>query len=229
MAIAIYASGYVDSGTTGNQGTYTVSFNVGTGSNRLLLASVSIADSASADISAISYNSVSMGTADVSQRNTNSDYSLSKIYHLVAPATGANTFSFTTSGNCDCSVVLIALTGVNQTTPIRNTQKATGNSGTLALTISSATNDLVIDNGTDYYTSGTTSTTGTGQSLILDHRCVSGSATGVEGATSQTPGGSVTTIGWTIANTRQWAYTAVSVEPAAAAGATNVVRNVRFF
>lgn len=97
--------------------------------------------------SSVTYNAVSM-TQIWSAAGT---YSASAGFHLVAPATGANTVAVTLSGSNSgfvggCGIGLI---GVNQTTPFGTAVTATGSSTNPSLTVtdfSSATDpDVILD------------------------------------------------------------------------------------
>jgi len=104
------------------QGTFTISHN----SNGDVLSVFFGLGSAGTDyLSSITYNGVALVFVD-SQANFDVDRMVTE-YRLVAPAAGVNNLSYTTdTTNRRVTTIVRSLSGVDQTTPIRNTQKGAG-------------------------------------------------------------------------------------------------------
>ncbi|NTU69317.1 hypothetical protein HGB13_00595 [bacterium] len=111
MAIAYQESASLGTDNTGL--TWTVSYTVATGTNRILFVGASDVVAASSDITGITYGGVSM--TKVAQGRAGSDR-YSTLWMLVNPASGANNivFSRTTSGSY-IEAVAISYSGANQT------------------------------------------------------------------------------------------------------------------
>ncbi|KKL23722.1 hypothetical protein LCGC14_2422540, partial [marine sediment metagenome] len=101
-------------------------------------------------------------------------------------------------------------TGVDQSEPFQNTTNAAGTSTTPSITVSSATNDLVLDN--------VAQDGGTGSSMAPDsgtERYDDDSGTDVGGAGSTEAGAASVTKNWTLGASARWAHVGGSVSQGA--------------
>ena len=127
--------------------TNTTSFSHTTsGSDRLLLAFVSLYATGNPDVSAITYNGVGMTKiTEMSYEFNTNRFLETQVYRLVAPATGSNTLSITFAGTyIDTGVSVISYTGVDQTTPIGATGTNSGNIDPTVTFTTSNSNSLVV-------------------------------------------------------------------------------------
>lgn len=123
MAIALDATSgvtYVGTGTGGSL-SHTCS-----GSDRILFAGV-VGQITTDTLTAITYNSVAMTLID--KILCPSDRYI-YLYYLIAPDTGAHNIAVSFSGSTDIAIGGVSYTGVDQTTPIDGTAKATTTAAT---------------------------------------------------------------------------------------------------
>jgi len=90
-----------------------------TGSNLVLIAGITV--DRSVTISSFQYNGVNMTLIDSQNDGTHFQF----LYRLVAPATGTHNISVTLSAAARWSMFGLSLTGVDQTTPLGTSKKAT--------------------------------------------------------------------------------------------------------
>jgi hypothetical protein len=113
------------------------------GSNRLLVVGVSVSnDSATLTCS---YNSVSMTSAGKIHSN-NQNAGFVQMFYLANPDAG--TYNVSVSGQGTSTYFIagsISFNGVNQSTPIRNNATNYGSGDTPTITITSATDNMVVD------------------------------------------------------------------------------------
>ena len=139
MAIAFDASSGVTYVTTGTSASLS---HTCTGSDRILFVGV-IGQITTDVISGVTYNSVSMTLVD--KILCPSDRYI-YLYYLIAPATGTNNITVTASSSTDLAFGGVSYTGVDQTSPIDGTAKATAtvtNSLTSTVTTTTA-NDWIV-------------------------------------------------------------------------------------
>lgn len=118
MAVSYNASQVIVNQSSANSTSVSVAVNCGVGSNRLLLAQSRAINNS---VSAASYNGAGMTNAG--------SYSGLKMWRLIAPTTGSNTLTFTTSSTYTGVYASIAsFNGVDQTTPLGTTSTAGGTS-----------------------------------------------------------------------------------------------------
>lgn len=119
---------------------HTLSHTV-TGSNLYLLVGVSLVGSVGRTVTGITYNGVALSSLG---NIANSVTYRTELWGLVAPATGAHNVVISTGGPGSTIVAgAISFTGVDQTTPTSGFATATGNSANPAVTVASATGDMV--------------------------------------------------------------------------------------
>jgi hypothetical protein len=152
------AAGHTDTPTTGVVESWS---HTCTGSDRLLLVGVAIGVQAGSGGTpnndsttiTVTYNGVSMTDAGPSQVHANGGTSgFVQVFYLVAPATGANTVSVTSTGYNGGSLFFtstagaMSFTGVDQASPLRNVDGTTGNSTSASNTVTAGTtNEMVFD------------------------------------------------------------------------------------
>lgn len=208
MAIALDAA--TSSSSTASS-TLTFSHTVA-GSDRVLMVGVSWQTGAvnNATVTGVTYNGVAMTLVDEQAPPDPFNQTLgASLWRLVAPATGTHNVVITISNTSD--VILggaTSWTGVDQTTPLGTSAKATAQSGTTAtVNVSSATGEVVVDVviGLDPISVGAGQTSRYATTGI-----------GLTGAGSSEPGAGTVTMSWTVAN-YAWRIVAVPLKPVAAA------------
>lgn len=145
-------NGYDNSGGTTNLGaqttggTTTFSFTVGSGSNRLLIVSISTWNNGGtgAGCSGVTYNGTSM-TA-VGNGVANGQF-YTEQWRLVAPASGTANIVATVSGKTDkLGLGAVSFSGMDQTTGIDVSTSATGTSGTVTASLTTtAISEYIVD------------------------------------------------------------------------------------
>ena len=107
----------------------------------LYVATGSGVNNSDADVTGVTYNSVSTseleeGVAPVNRQSLTA-------FGLVAPASGFNTVAVSLAAESDHATMLASYTGVDQTTPLGNTGFVSANITNPTITISSATGEVV--------------------------------------------------------------------------------------
>jgi hypothetical protein len=118
--IALDGTTTTDSNTTGT--TCSFAHTTGAGSNRLLVARVYLHDATG--LGTPTYNAVST-TSAISISNASSNDTVA-IYYLIAPASGANTFTASWSNNSAYACAVSTYTGAHQTTVLRDANSGNG-------------------------------------------------------------------------------------------------------
>lgn len=186
MAVA-----YNTATSAGVSGTTSVSFShTASGTDRLAMPACGAWPGTNAP-SSVTYGGNSCTL--VGSRNFATNNERASLYSFVAPSTSAQTVEFTftesvSEGYCGC----ISLTGVNQTTPTSGVQDnaASGSISSISVTVSSATDDLVVDI-LSHFTAGSAPTVGANQTSRW-----SGNTNGGYGMCSTEPGGTSITMSW---------------------------------
>lgn len=114
------------------------------GSHRLAVVGVSWGLNA-ATISSITYGGVPMSQV-VTRNNTTKNVQIA-LWKLVAPPTGTQTIVVTFSSSVGGNIMAgaVGFTGVDQTTPTGTPMSSTGGGNSIATTVTSGTNEVVID------------------------------------------------------------------------------------
>jgi hypothetical protein len=172
-------------------------------------------------VSASSWNSVALTKID-SQINGINGYAT--MWYLLAPATGAHTFSITLDGSSHrCGFDLLYLSGAHQSTPFGTVSKTSGSSTSMSLTITDgAVGDMVIDLGFLHQAAGAPSPSVTGgQTSDMSGAGGGGSTASTDPylVGSHVAGAASVTPGWSWTGSFAFAYMAIDVKAAAAAGA----------
>ena len=233
MTLQVNAQGIAfDSASSANTGAGTTasltwSHTVGaSGVNRILIVGVSIRNSASQTVSAVTYNGVAL--TQVGQ-TTNSTNARVELWRLIAPATGAHNIIVTLSAAARFVAGAASFTGVSQTPALAlgGYFSATGNTPTPTVTVDSvAEGQLVIDTIANNNLANATAApcVGAGQTQRWSDRTtnnVAGNNTPGAGSTEPAPvGGGSVTMTWTLqgcsgTNNRQWASGAVALKQGA--------------
>lgn len=135
-------------------------------------------------------------------------------FYLIAPATGANNVVTTWAATMDEVVSgSISMTGVHQTTAIGTAATANGTSATPSVNVSSASDELVVDNV--YYGHTASATAGAGQTKQWERLNI---GTYSSGTGSTETGAATTTMSWTITSA-PWNIGAVPFKPVGASTA----------
>lgn len=162
-------------------------------------------------IQTVTYAGASCSALDSSTDGTNAVRA--STYQKIAPATGVNNvvITFVSPLNHSSSAGAQMFNGTNQTTPFANVQKATGNSGTASVTLTSIG---AANSGSDAVaaTPSTSINTPTQTQSFVDNNpswCVGG---------SHAAGNASRTFQWTITAANIWASIAFEVQAPAAGG-----------
>jgi hypothetical protein len=144
-----------------------------------------------------------------------------ELFYLVAPATGANTVSYTASATGDLGGGSVSFTGVDQTTPVANTATNFGTGTSVTLSVTNASGNMVVDamaSGSDIFSSN--------QTIRWNQFLNNNGAAGNSAQSTSASTGSVS-MGYTIADD-WWGTIGTSVQAAAVTPAvtTDSVTNV---
>lgn len=153
--------------------------------------------------SSVTYNGDAV-TLQVSREN--SGYG-SFIYTRANPDVGTANVVVNWAGSTDATVTVLGYKKTHNTTPVSGADFAEGTSTSPAVTITSATGSVVIDCLGWYSWIATASATGgqTEQSNLT--------VGDIGGAVSTKAGAASVNMAWTISTSREWAHTAISVNP----------------
>lgn len=219
MAITIDNTGQSNSASSGI--TVVISdFVVGSGSERYLLVGVSLNNHASEGPTQV--DSVTFGVTSLTRIDSVaiSDDGLVEIWELIAPANDTRDITITVDRNPNGSAFVagaMAFEGVHQDTPTRTpwTEAISDEGSSVTLDITSAVGELVFDTVSCEYTpAGITVGADQTERWGIDVNAVHD----INGYGSTEPGASTVTMSWS-GDLTDWALGAVSIRPAAAAGA----------
>lgn len=193
MAIANDGTGIDNTKGLGTTASIT-SFTVGTGSNRLLVASMCFASQGVASVAA-TWNSVALTQA---QRMDNA---LGSLQHwvLINPTSGNLTFSASWTTSCNFTLALSEYSGADQTTGFQSADNSTasGTSTAVSIVVTSTTDGATVAstlNGTNTYSAETQT-----QIFRLLQGTVATDGTFALGGTSNTHGFTISSSGAWIA------------------------------
>lgn len=209
------------SSSSASTSSLTFSHTPGTGNNRLLLVAVGVgATTPTGDpptITAATFGGtpLTLVTSRVSGSGGTGDDTISYLYRLVSPGSGAANVVISLSGAGSIVAGASTYTGVDPTTPLGTAVVASGSGGTASVTVSAATGQLVF--GTVSWDEQPTITVPGDQTPRWN---ITGGASGaVSGAASTEPGATSVTHSYTSNNTQDWALIAVPIRPASSAAA----------
>ena len=195
---------------TGTASPLTTTHNPG-GTNRFMLALISGHEPGVA--SPIEVTSITFGAATFSKVGTveNGTVVRVEVWKLDSePATGADTVTVNFANITRAAVTIITFTGVNQTTPLGTLATATGSSTAASVSVTSATDELVVDAASSHRNPSVALTVDgsqTERSNLVVTRLTLG--------TSTEAGAASVSMDWTVAPSNAWAIAGVSVKPAA--------------
>lgn len=193
-----------DTAATNASDTYSQTIQA-TNDNRVLVVGVALVGSTT--VSSVC-TVVSGGTSRCLSRAVaanNSTSVRSEIWYLVDPPTGTNTVTVTFGASVLHMIGGMVVPGVDQRTPIRGFNSATGNSTTPSVAVTSATGDIVL--GVVASAVNTSCTIGTGETVRWN-----AGATGLRGAGFTEAGAASVTIAPTCGSAA-WVITGVSLQP----------------
>ncbi len=190
----------------GDVETLTWSHNSGTGSNRLLVVSVSLL-SPSKPVATVTYQGATL--TFFGARNNADNTARVEFWYLVAPPTGAGNVVVRRTDDDKMIAGAVTLTGVNQTTPLGAFVSAASNGSTTpSVGRTSAVGDLVVD--AIATKGGTVKGVGAGQT----HRWNANYEADFDGAVSTEPGAAAVIMSSTLSESSKWVIGTVSVKPA---------------
>lgn len=188
----------------------TVSLNVSTANDRILIAWGSCESSAAStncNLVSMTFNSVSLTCLNDIQQDNQRIHGC----YLIAPDEGTHNLVYTQqAGGAEIKVSYIVLNGVNQVEPEAN-ETAVGNGTTsVSLNITTQTNGAWIVESA--VSGNSTSTPDVANSQTVRYE-LNGDDYSKEGATKEIASAGVQTVGWTDAATNDWVQSAFSVAP----------------
>lgn len=190
------------------------------GSDRVLYALLEF-DATAVTVSSVTYNGAAL-TSVGRVAGAGSFGGVVEIWRRIAPSTGANNIVANFSANTDIVGGGHSFTGADQTTPNGTFTSATGTSTAPSVSITSASDEIVIDGVLHTHSTGGTPTlsVGAGQTQRWN---ATPSVWIVGGGSTEAGAGSVT-MSWTASPSDPWAIAGVSVKPAAGGAVTTPPR-----
>ncbi|MCX6225143.1 MAG: hypothetical protein NTV01_10425, partial [Bacteroidia bacterium] len=217
VAHAVTSSGFFNTA----RATFTVSHGTVAGTNRIMIVGISYNDPADAiNVTGVTYGTQTLSQLGIRLKNASGSKPTVDIWYIAAPTVGTANVTVTWSGNVGAGVVGVSTyTNVNQTSPFGTAVTATGNSTAPSVTVTSATNDLVIDvigEGDNSNQMGV----GANQTERWNREAnFSGSSTWDHtGGGSSEAGAASVTMSWTENVSIRWAIKAVPLNPASLPG-----------
>jgi hypothetical protein len=180
------------------------------GTDRLMLVGISINDDNLEIVASVTYNGVALSkVGSIDNSRSSGDDARVEIWRLIAPATGTHDVVITFSAPLSEQAVagVMTFTGADQTSPLGPFVSAENDPSPAAVTVSSATGDLVFGVVASEYGAITTDP---GQTERWDIRAGSSST---YGAGSTKAGAPSVTLKWTIGCDAHWAAAGVSIRP----------------
>ena len=218
-AVAAGTVTFVATGSGTSSGTsITLSHTIASGSQRALVVGVSTQDQGFIGWPV----SVKYGDQDMTLQATELRGNMrASLFKLAAPLVGTADIVAVFGHSMD-GIVMGATnwTGVYQSEVLRNSASANGSSTTPSVTVSSATNDVVVDCVAVLEGSASTATVGSGQT----QRWNANAGTAVKGAGSHEAGAASVVMDWSLDASKAWATVGASLRPGAL-GAANADLN----
>jgi hypothetical protein len=205
-----FVIGASETGTPGTSGTTSWTHTpVGTPTAAAVLVSFySGGGTTGTTISSVTYGGTNMGAAAVTQNAPGGTGDTSQIFCLPNPPAGAKTinvnWSNPSAGGQYQNDWSVTVTGSNTSSCFSHVNSAAGTGTALSTSITSATNELIIDVA-DVSNAGPTMTPGGGQTQIG-----STTNTSISGAISRKPGTASTTMSWTSSVSAAWTQAVAS-------------------
>ena len=191
---------------TGTGSSITISHTT-SGSQRLMLVGVSMANPSTRTVSSVTYDGVSLSNVGSTANPANG--ARVEIWKLVPPNTGTHNVVVTLSGSNAATVGVMTFTGVDQTTPLGTYASGSGDATSGSATASSATGELVFD---------VVSVKDTDQNLVPGGSQTEGwdlyIATDANGGGSTAAGASSVVMSWSWTSGTDWAIGTVPIKPA---------------
>lgn len=205
MAVAFDAVGPGATGIGDNPVTSLTWSHTCTGTNLLLTAGVAagVPGTDTTVTTTVTYNGIAMTSAGKIHSN-NDIHGYVELFYLVAPPTGANTVAVTANTAVALECGSVSFTGVDQSNPVAGATTSFGFSTAPSITVSSATDNMVVDAAC----SGS-AITGSGKTSRWIQNLNGGSGAG-NGAQSTAAGAGSVTMSYTAGND-WWGMVAMSV------------------
>ncbi len=207
-------------GLSASTNSLSVSHTTGGGTNRLMLVMVTTGLSSGTlpTVSGITYGGQSLTLVNAI---SNGGLVRSEIWKLVNPPIGTANAVLSLSTSNPVTATVITYTGVDQTTPLgTSVTGGNGKGNSFSLTVSSATNELIVDSFAvdgDATNTAPTPSAGSGQTILENIK----PAIYLNGSVSSKAGASSTTMSWSWTGPKQQpAGVAVPIRPATGGGNT---------
>ncbi len=193
-----------------NDDALTFSHQVASGSNRLLVVSVAVAEK---DTSVVSVSYAGLPLSLITSGRGDKDDGDLEIWGRIAPPVGTSNVVVTLTKKRHMVGGAVSFANVHQTTPFGTPSLAQDKSALASATVSSAAGEVVFA-GLVVNGDVNTATPGTGQSLLWQIQEGSGGK-GALGAGSTKPGATSVTVSWTLNKNTAWAIVAIPIRPVA--------------
>ena len=207
----VIASDNVETRTRNNSSSASWNHRI-TGTDPFLIVAISMG-TISESVTSITYAGVALTKAAEQNQSGSPDVRV-ELWYLAAPATGNNSVNVTLTGNARFVASSASFTGVDQVTPIEDTDTGTDAAPTVQVTTTS-NNAWVVDVLAQERSTPTPSV-GAGQTQLWSNSSGGSASQRVYGAGSSegpvSPVGAVT-MSWSFGMGRNWAAAAVAIKP----------------
>ncbi|QDV46217.1 hypothetical protein Enr13x_61260 [Stieleria neptunia] len=198
-------------------GSDSTSFDVGAGTDQLLLVSVSFGEDKGNEVSNITFNGV--GLTKIGSRQ-DADKARVEIWALVNPASGNQTLNVTYSGTAHegAAVGLMSFNDVDQSTPLGAFASAKGDSTSQSVTVATAPTDIVFgvlaySDSNDYEFTADTG---------IERWETFVGKTNATASTQSVAGTLSVNAQWSTSNNSTWAAAGISIKSATVSGAPSI-------
>jgi len=191
-----------------NTNNLTWSHTIGSGSNRILIISVSNRDG-NKTVTSVTYGGTAL--TQIGFQNGPGNQNRTSLWKLLAPPTGTASIVVTLSGSVNVVGGAVSFDNVDQTTPHGTFVSANGTSTTASVNVTSAAGEVVIDTAT---ANGDAVSLTAGAGQTAQWNTGTGTAGGnVRGGGSTEGGAPAVTMSWTLGASKPWSIGAVSLKP----------------
>jgi hypothetical protein len=193
-----------------NQSNANWNINIPAGTNRVLVVGVSIRNNASQTVSQVRYDGIALTRVGFLNNGTTARV---EIWRLINPPTGNRQVDVIMSAAADFVGGAIALSGVDQTTPVEASNFVSGNSATASVTVATSSSGAWV---VDTLAAPSNNSVAVGANQTRRWRGGPGTSTRGAGSTEVPATIGNVVMSWTITS-QNWAMGAVALRPAGAA------------
>lgn len=190
----------------GQASQFSLSHTIGNGNDRLLIVGITLLDTSTGKkVDTVTYAGVGL----TQFKNTAANNHRIQMFRLAAPPSGTATIDIQLEGTSEnkAAIGAVSFFRTNQDTPVTNIGTSTGDRGSSSITVSSMSDDMVMDYiGTDKLIDDTAP--GSGQTLQLKALAEQGK----QSAASTEPGASSVSMDWNFSTTRKFNHVAFNIK-----------------